>query len=79
MKKLYSLSRRGLALLLALALVLPTVFASTGTPKIKTRRTLADGLDYINTVYESYTGSRVESFAMERDHGSPVEVIFLQS
>lgn len=79
MKKLYSLSRRGLALLLALALVLPTVFASTGTPKIKTRRTLADGLDYINTVYESDTGSRVESFALERAPGSPVEVIFLQS
>ena len=31
MKKLYSLSRRGLALLLALALVLPFFFYFTGT------------------------------------------------
>ena len=79
MKKLSSLSRRTLALLLVLALILPAVSASTGTPKIQTRRTLADGLDYVNTVYESDTGSRVESFALERAANSPVEVIFLQS
>ena len=79
MKKLSSLSRRTLALLLVLALILPAVSASTGTPKIQTRRTLADGLDYVNTVYESDTGSRVESFALERTANSPVEVIFLQS
>jgi len=81
MKKLTypSLSRRALALVLALALLLPSVFANAGTPKIRTRRTLAQGLDYINTVYESETGSRVESFALERAAGSPVEMIFLQS
>ena len=56
MKKLSSLSRRTLALLLVLALILPAVSARTGTPKIQTRRTLADGLDYVNTVYESEIG-----------------------
>ena len=79
MQQLSTLSRRTLALLLVLALILPAVSASTGTPKIQTRRTLADGLDYVNTVYESDTGSRVESFALERAANSPVEVIFLQS
>lgn len=76
---LRSLSRRTLALALVLALLVPAAFANAGTPKIRTRRTLADGLDYINTVYESDTGSRVESFALERAADSPVEVIFLQS
>ena len=63
-----SLSRRAAALVLALALALPTVYAHAGEQKLQTSIDLVDGLTYRNTITDN-SERRVESFSLELDSG----------
>ena len=45
---LHDLSKRAAALVLTAALLVPSAFASAGTTRLSTSRTLADGLTYIH-------------------------------
>lgn len=74
-----TLPRRGAALLLALLLAVPAVYADTGagTQKLQTTTSIVDGLTYRNTV--SVNGdSRVESFSLELAPDSPARPILTQ-
>ena len=77
--KLSSLFRRGAALVLALLLTLPTVYADAGEQRLQTSTEVTDGLTYKNTITENYS-KRVESFSMDLELApdSPVHPIFLQ-
>lgn len=77
MRHTTSLSRRAAALLLALALLLPTAYAAAGEQKLQTATRLVDGLTCRNTVTVN-NGSRVESFALELEPGSDARPILVQ-
>lgn len=76
--RIKTLSRRTLSLVLAVALVIPTIYASAGTKKLQTTQELADGFTYSNTVTEHSSG-RMESFSFELEPGSTVEPIMIQA
>ena len=59
-----SLSHRAAALVLALALALPTVYAHAGEQKLQTSIDLVDGLTYRNTITDN-SERRVEGFSLE--------------
>lgn len=74
-----SLLRRTTALVLAAALLVPTVvYADAGAKRLKTDQMLLPGLTYHNTITERDT-RRVESFSLELNPGSIVKPILLQS
>lgn len=75
----FRLPRRLTALVLAVLLALPTVYATAGEEKLQTTRTLTDGLDYINTITNHATAGRVESFALELSPDSAAKPILLQA
>lgn len=78
MRHTTSLPRRMAALLLALALLLPTAYAAAGEQKLQTTAQLANGLTYRNTVTVN-GGSRVESFSLELEPGGDVWPILAQA
>ena len=69
---LHDLSKRAAALVLTAALLVPSAFASAGTTRLSTSRTLADGLTYINTISEHPSSGRIESFSFQLEPGSDV-------
>ena len=73
-----SLSRRAAALVLALALALPTVYAHAGEQKLQTSIDLVDGLTYRNTITDN-SERRVESFSLELEKDSDAYPILLQA
>ena len=77
MKTIHSLSRRA-ALLLAVLLAVPTVYADAGARKLQTSIELVDGLTYQNTITEN-NSSRIESFSFELEPESAGRPILLQS
>ena len=76
---LHDLSKRAAALVLTAALLVPSAFASAGTTRLSTSRTLADGLTYINTISEHPSSGRIESFSFQLEPGSDVTPIMVQS
>ena len=78
MKTIHSLSRRAAALLLAVLLAVPTVYADAGARKLQTSIELVDGLTYQNTITEN-NSSRIESFSFELEPESAGRPILLQS
>ena len=75
-----SLGRRAAALALAALMLIPPVFASAaGEAKLTTKRTVAQGLTYINTISQHPSTGRTESYALELDPDSQVQAIMLQS
>ena len=77
MRHTTSFPRRAAALLLALLLAVPTVFAAAGEQKLQTVTRLVDGLTYRNTVTLN-GGSRVESFSFELAPHSAAQPILVQ-
>lgn len=77
MRHTKSLSRRAAALLLAVLLALPTVYAAAGDQKLQTTTQIVDGLTYRNTITEN-AGSRVESFSFELAPHSAAQPILVQ-
>ena len=73
-----SLSHRAAALVLALALALPTVYAHAGEQKLQTSIDLVDGLTYRNTITDN-SERRVESFSLELEEDSDAYPILLQA
>jgi hypothetical protein len=69
--------RRASALVLAVALTIPPVYAAAGEKKLQTSTKLVDGLTYHNTVTVNQN-SRVESFSMELEPDSQAYPILLQ-
>ena len=65
--------------MLTAALLVPSAFASAGTTRLSTSRTLADGLTYINTISEHPSSGRIESFSFQLEPGSDVTPIMVQS
>ena len=63
-KRIFSLAlRRCAAMVLALSLAIPTVYAAAGEQKLQTVTSLVDGLTYSNTITDNQS-SRVESFSL---------------
>lgn len=77
--RLYRLSRRLTALVLAAALLFPTAFAHAGQGQLTTTQSLAQGLTYRNTVSSHPSAGRVESFSLELEPGSGIYPITVQS
>lgn len=77
--KLHDLSKRAAALVLTAALLVPSAFASAGTTRLSTSRTLADGLTYINTISEHPSSGRIESFSFQLEPDSDITPIMVQS
>lgn len=77
MRHTTSFPRRAAALLLALLLAVPTVFAAAGEQKLQTVTQLVDGLTYRNTVTVN-GGSRVESYSLELSPDSSVSPMLIQ-
>ena len=72
------LLRRLSAFVLAASLALPTVYATAGEQKLQTTRSIADGLEFINTVTIHPEAGRVESFTLELDPDGDVYPIMVQ-
>ena len=77
MRHTTSFPRRAAALLLALLLAVPTVFAAAGEQKLQTVTQIVDGLTYRNTVTVN-GGSRVESYSLELSPDSSVSPMLIQ-
>lgn len=73
-----SLIRRATALLVALTLAIPMVYAHSGEVKLQTKQQLGQGLDYINTITVD-GGGRQEAFALQLAPGGDVYPITLQA
>ena len=78
MTTMSNLSRRALALALAVVLAVPTAYAAAGEKKLQTSAELVQGLTYHNTVTVN-AANRVESFSMELEQGSDAYPIILQA
>ena len=73
------LLRRLTALALAAVLALPIpVSASAGTQKLQTTRSIANGLDFLNTITVHPEAGRVESYTLEFDPDQDVFPIMVQ-
>ncbi|MEM5780239.1 MAG: hypothetical protein AAGU02_03735, partial [Lawsonibacter sp.] len=70
--------RRAAALVLAIWMAVPPVYAAAGEQKLQTSSTLVEGLTYRNTVTVN-NSSRVESFSMELGPDSEAYPILLQA
>ena len=77
MKHKTSFPRRAAALVLALLLSVPGVYAAAGDQILQTSTQIVDGLTYRNTVTVN-DGSRVESFSLELSPGSEARPILVQ-
>ena len=74
-----SLPRRLTALVLAAVLTLPIpVSASAGIQKLQTARSIADGLDFFNTITIHPESGRTESYLLEFDPDGSVIPIMVQ-
>lgn len=76
--KVSPLLRRLSAFALAVTLTIPSVYASAGETKLQTNRSIADGLEFLNTVSIHPTAGRVESFTLELDPDQDVYPILVQ-
>lgn len=74
-----SLSKRAAAVLLAVAMALPSAYASAGTRQLSTSQTLTDGLTYVNTVTQHSSAGRVESYSFQVSPDSQVYPIMVQA
>ena len=70
--------RRLTALVLTAALTIPSAFATAGKHELTTVRSIADGLEFINTITTHPQAGRVESYALEYRADGDVFPIMLQ-
>ena len=70
--------RRLTALVLTAALTIPSAFATAGKQELTTVRSIADGLEFINTITTHPQAGRVESYALEYRADGDVFPIMLQ-